>query len=57
MKTFRVTSEWRAIDTIEVSDDEAEEIQKNPGTLGEWAEQIDANGAELIDWDIKEVEL
>jgi hypothetical protein len=46
MKTVTITTIWRATDSVEVPDD-----YEVGSTLDEvWADQVDALGAELIDW-------
>lgn len=51
-RTFVIKTTWIAEDIVELSEEEAQELLLSPGSLGNWADQVDANGASLDDWEI-----
>lgn len=53
MIQVQVSTTWEAIDTVEVTRAQYEEMQANPGQLlDSWCDQVDAAGASLTDWNI-----
>ncbi len=49
MKEIHIITTWRSTDIVEVPDD-----YEVGNTLDEeWADQVDASGAELVDWEVR----
>lgn len=50
MRTITIETTWRSVQTVEVPDD----YEFTGGLDEEWADQVDAAGASLVDWDVQE---
>lgn len=52
-RQFKIITTWVAEDIIELTEEDADELLMFPGRLGNWVDQVNANGASLDDWEVE----